>query len=209
MIAWECGDFAAKINKSGFASRIFTISVGPQEVPLAVHEADLSQSPVFEKMCNGDFEENQTQLVKLPEDDPIVMKIILHQWFEMIEVLQDLYTTAEKYDLQDLKVVVIEKLLASIDVQTQACSFLTMAQKIYAAVPDTDTRYRGFFRGLAYDLLAFAGGQDKMATDVRSCFDECIYGGGAMAIDLAEVLYTFYDSNITPAESRKRLSRVD
>ncbi|KAL8965075.1 MAG: hypothetical protein Q9183_004044, partial [Haloplaca sp. 2 TL-2023] len=110
------------------------------------------------------------------------------QWSEMVEVLPDIYITAEKYAIQDLKTVVLNKITSCIDVKKQPYNFLTLAKKVYAAIPDTDMRYRAFFRGTAYDLLHYFGSRRGLRADVRLCLDECIYGGGALAMDIANVL---------------------
>ena len=189
-------------------------------------------------MCNGKFEENQTLHINLPDDDSTVIKVVLQylytgdfsdidtteatdnamevvanttgdvQWSEIIDVLPEIYITAEKYALEDLKTVVIDKITSCIDVKTQPYSFLTMAKKVYAAMPDTDTKYRSFFRGSAYDLLALTRGRDKMRTDVRSCFDDCIYGGGALATDTADVLCVYYKNNSNSDQRTGRQSLV-
>ncbi|KAL8868095.1 MAG: hypothetical protein Q9174_005221 [Haloplaca sp. 1 TL-2023] len=238
-VAWKRAESSSKIKKSGFASRIFTITVGVEKVVFAAHEAYLSQSPVFKKMCNGKFEESQTLQINLPDDDPTVIKVVLQylyagdfsdidvtdpknnameivanttgdaQWYEMIEVLPDIYITADKYAIQDLKTVVIDKITSCIDIGAQPYSFLIMAKKVYTAIPDSDTEFRSYFRGSAYDLLVLTEGRDKMRSDVRVCFDECIYGGGTMATDIADVLCVFYKKYSNSDENSSWETLVD
>ncbi|KAL8646350.1 MAG: hypothetical protein Q9226_006898, partial [Calogaya cf. arnoldii] len=99
---------------------MFTLIVGPAGNSFTAHAAYLSQSPVFEKMCNGEFKKGQTSEIELPEDDPEVISALIQYLYsgnfvgfgslgtgqgpkDVGSQLAALYVTADKYQLQKLK----------------------------------------------------------------------------------------------------------
>ena len=74
---------AANNEYSGFESKIFTITVGaePQQRVFTAHQAYLSQSPMFERMCQANFRESQSLQISLPDDDPQVIGAIIHYMY--------------------------------------------------------------------------------------------------------------------------------
>lgn len=61
----------------GFDSPVFTIIVGPEKTRFNAHTAYLSQSPVLDRMCNGNFKESHDFHINLPFDDPPVIHAML------------------------------------------------------------------------------------------------------------------------------------
>lgn len=60
-------------------SRIITLLVGEQEVPLFIHENILCEScPFFVSACRPEWMKDNEPTVKLPEDDPELINITLY-----------------------------------------------------------------------------------------------------------------------------------
>ncbi|KAL8923442.1 MAG: hypothetical protein Q9172_003139 [Xanthocarpia lactea] len=204
--AWEYQGVTSKINGDGFDSQIFTIITGPEGKVYTAHAAYLSQSPVFEKICHGRFQESLTFEIKLPEDDPEVIRALIQYLytgnfhdFGTIKSgrgskgagsqLARLYVTAEKYQLQVLKELVLSKFGSVLDPEERPIDFLCMAESMYEITPDTDTLWRNFFK-------SFAARLEKpiwMSKPSRNVFDYYVYGGGAQAVDMVEAICTDYE----------------
>ncbi|KAL8676405.1 MAG: hypothetical protein Q9186_007069 [Xanthomendoza sp. 1 TL-2023] len=198
---------------SGFDSQIFTLIVGSEEKQFTVHASYLAQSPVFDRMCHGHFEESHTLQIRLPEDDPRVMKAVIQYLYsgsfynfgteeacgntaDAANELAEIYSVAEKYGLQDLKTLVIEKLRKITDVMDKAGEFLSVAMKIYACTPDTDGPYRTFFKET---VATMKNRYDLSEPDVE-VFNECISSGGSLAIDLVTAACDQYNIDLSYAE---------
>ncbi|KAL8689716.1 MAG: hypothetical protein Q9218_004679 [Villophora microphyllina] len=218
------------IRHSGFQSKIFTITVGKEEVEVfTAHEAHLSQSPAFERMCNAAFKEKQTLQISLPDDPPQSIAAIIQYLYtgnisnsepqtswehdednpedpnvtaekkaEYNDILAETYITAEKYDLQDLKTLLVKKIAVVTDILIHPTLFLNTARKIYARIPDCyDDVYRDFVRKQALMLP-----RPNDMEDVRKTYDECISEGGPLALDLVAALCDKY------AEAEKELRQT-
>ncbi|KAL8727674.1 MAG: hypothetical protein Q9166_005910 [cf. Caloplaca sp. 2 TL-2023] len=216
--AWEYGEVTSMIHGNGFDSQIFIfiVIVGSEEKAFTAHESFLSQSPVFEKMCHGQFQESHAFEIKLPEDDPKVMRAIIQYLytgnfldFGSMESghgpkgagsqLAALYVTAEKYQLQNLKNLVLAKLGSMIDLEVHPLDFLCIAELIYASIPDTDNLWRGFFK-------QYAGLMPKprfMSKSVRCAFDVYIHEGGTQAVDMMDAICSDYDNQIQIWEDKE------
>lgn len=113
-------------------------------------------------MCYGGFQESQTSHIDLPDDDPEAVKAIIQYLysgnftnFGIIEweaestktanELADLYIATEKYQLQDLKALVVRELEPVTDVEARPLEFLTTAEKIYGSITDPGNVYHAFF----------------------------------------------------------------
>lgn len=148
---------------SGFDSQIFTLIVGPEdeEKTFTAHASYLSQSPVFDRMCNGHFEEAHTFKIRLPEDTPKVIEALIEYLYSgncrnygtmlsgedaktATHQLAELYCVAEKNGLGDLKILVMNRLAAVTDVKNKAAEFLSVASIIYARTSESDEVYRTF-----------------------------------------------------------------
>ncbi|KAL8868094.1 MAG: hypothetical protein Q9174_005220 [Haloplaca sp. 1 TL-2023] len=82
-IAWKRSKVQVTTQGSGFKSKIFTITVGsePSQQVFMAHQAYLSQSPVFERMCQAEFREGQSLQISLPDDNPQVIGAIIHYMY--------------------------------------------------------------------------------------------------------------------------------
>lgn len=181
-------------------------------------------------MCHANFSESQTSQIALPEDDPKVIRAIIHYlyagdiwslettesctdleenadedveagsgWAAVTGVLADVYVTAEKYQLHDLKVLVIEKLRMAMDANARPINFLRTAQRIYAGILASDDVYRDFFR----EEAAALDKPNNMDEGPRRVFDECIAGGGILALDIVAALCSYYNSELSGALCRR------
>ncbi|KAL8855318.1 MAG: hypothetical protein Q9178_008032 [Gyalolechia marmorata] len=190
--AWEYQGVTSTINGDGFDSQIFSIITGPEGKVYTAHATYLSQSPVFEKICHGQFHESLTFQIKLPEDDPEVIRALIQYLytgnfhdFGTIKSgrgskgagsqLARLYVTAEKYQLQVLKELVLSKFGSVSDPEERPIDFLCMAETMYENTPDTDTTWRTFFRSFAARLPK----PNRMSKSVREVFDNFVSSGGA------------------------------
>ncbi|KAL8910404.1 MAG: hypothetical protein Q9171_004313 [Xanthocarpia ochracea] len=202
-------------NTNGFDSPIFTIITGPEEKVYTAHATYLSQSPVFEKICHGRFQESLMFEIKLPEDDPEVIRALIqylytgnfHDFGTIWSAhspkgagsqLARLYVTAEKYQLQVLKELVLSKFGSVLDPRERPLEFLYMAESMYENTPDTDTTWRDFFKSFAARLQK----PNRMSKSIRDIFDNFVYGGGAQAVDMVEAICTDYQSPL-PRLQRK------
>ncbi|KAL8689713.1 MAG: hypothetical protein Q9218_004676 [Villophora microphyllina] len=209
IIAWQRAGFKAMIPGDGFDSEIFTIVVGPDAKTYTAHAVFLSQSPVLKRMCHAGFQESQTRRISLPEDDSRVIRSMIQYLYggdffsfgtkevpteestksadsliQAAEELAAIYVTADKYQLQDLKTLLVGKLTCLIDIYQQPIEFLQMARKVYARISDYEDIFRTFFKETAAKLPM----QDEMDAELGNVFKECISDGGIMAIDLFAAL---------------------
>ncbi|KAL8946868.1 MAG: hypothetical protein Q9183_007850, partial [Haloplaca sp. 2 TL-2023] len=116
-------------------------------------------------------------------------------------LLADIYLVAEKWQLTDLKVLVVEKLLSITNIKRQPILFFNTAEKLYASIPDSDTAYRAFFRKTLSALFKVAG-PDEMNEKVRNVFDDCVSGGGNLAIDTVRALCSGYNERLSASVSK-------
>ncbi|KAL8726683.1 MAG: hypothetical protein Q9166_006551 [cf. Caloplaca sp. 2 TL-2023] len=201
-VAWTRDGATSIIDGDGFDSQIFTLIVGAEEKHFTAHASYLSQSPVFNRMCYGQFNESHSLQIRLPEDDPKIIKILIQYLYsgdfhtpEIAEAycgttvdasnqLAELFSVAEKYALEDLKTWIVKKLGDITDVEEKAGEFLSTAKNIYACTPDTDHPYRTFFKQNFKHM--------KKPPNMRDAdtliFDECISSGGSLAVDMVTVI---------------------
>lgn len=203
--------------RSGFQSQIFTILAGPQRQKFTAHASFLSQSPVLDRMCHGQFEESRTFTICLPDDRPDVIRAVIQylysrdiQKFGSVNPsgctitalfdLAELYGVAEKYQLKGLKTVIIEKLETIIDVAKRPIEFLDVTKEIYDCIPDSDEDFRSFFRDAYTELLL----PKDMPQVLRQQFDDHLAGGDIMAVDMVTALCTRYDERIAEMKDRTK-----
>ncbi|KAL8753549.1 MAG: hypothetical protein Q9184_005386 [Pyrenodesmia sp. 2 TL-2023] len=224
MGAWQRDSWTSMIRVEGYASDIFTIIAGTDEQSFRAHAAVLAQSPVFEVICYGNYKEKQEQSITLPDDDPAVIGAIIQYLYsgnflrfgttdeeeasdsnsaKVADQLADIYLAAEKYQLEDLKTLVIQKLEPVTDVEQCPTEFLTIGQKIYANVAEAENVYRAFFEASA-SLLPSPG---RMKGRLLETFNECLSQGGFLAIDLNAALNTRYDERLQ--EKQKNVWRQE
>ncbi|KAI4251706.1 MAG: hypothetical protein LQ352_004694 [Teloschistes flavicans] len=209
ILAWQRAGFKATVPGDGFDSEIFTIVVGSEAKVYTVHAAFLSQSPVLKRMCHAGFQESQTRRISLPEEDTKVVRAMIQYLYggdfcsfgtkeaspeETTEPADDLtqaadelaviYIAADKYQLPDLKTLVVGKMTSHIDIQNRPIEFLQMSRRIYLHIPDSQEIFRTFFKETAMKLPK----QGEMTQDLGNVFNECISDGGIMAIDLFAAL---------------------
>ncbi|KAL9029360.1 MAG: hypothetical protein Q9196_002386 [Gyalolechia fulgens] len=194
----------------GFDSAVFTITVGSEKHRFTAHATYLSQSPVLDRMCHGNFRESHDSLIDLPDDDPPVIKALIQYLYSgnfldfgtmesgngsagAADQLSDIYIAAEKYQMLDLKELVVEKLNAVTDVEERPAEFLTAAQKIYCNVPEErPDAYRDFFKKWATQLPK----PGSMSKPVYAAWLESLSCGGPLAIDLTIALANMYNETL-------------
>lgn len=202
---------------SGFDSQIFTLIVGPEdeEKTFTAHASYLSQSPVFDRMCNGHFEEAHTFKIRLPEDTPKVIEALIEYLYSgncrnygttlsgedtktATHQLAELYCVAEKYGLGDLKIWIVNRLAAVTDVKNKAAEFLSVASIICARTSESDEVYRTFFKDQAVKLEMPA----SMSASDRRSLNECISAGSTLAIDIVDLISSKCHASLKRVEAQ-------
>ena len=90
--------------------------MGPNNQTFNVHESVLSKPPVLARMCSDGFQESVSSAIRLPEDEAEIFGFSHAGFMEGLEglglanKLADIYIMAEKYQIDDLKDIVIEML---------------------------------------------------------------------------------------------------
>ncbi|KAL8922447.1 MAG: hypothetical protein Q9208_005169 [Pyrenodesmia sp. 3 TL-2023] len=209
MGAWVRDGWTSIIRAEGYGSDSFTILVGPEQKSFRVHAAFLAQSPVFEISCYGKFKESHEQRIELPDDDPEVASAIIQYLYsgnvldfgtadeedgsaKAADQLAELYIAAEKYQLEDLKSLVVQKLERVTDVEQSPLEFLNTAQKIYSSIAEEENVYRLFF-GASASLLPRP---TRMGKRLREAFDGCLFQGGFLSMDLTAAMSASYEERI-------------
>ncbi|KAL8647318.1 MAG: hypothetical protein Q9226_006481 [Calogaya cf. arnoldii] len=207
---------SSSITKGGFDSEIFTLVVGSGEEKktFKVHASYLSQSPVFDRMCNGQFEESHTFQICLPEDNPEAIEDLIEYFYTgnfrdygtvpsdgdtgtATDQLAEIYCVAEKYGLRDLKFLVVKKLVSLTDVKNRTTEFLSVARKIYACTPDSDDVYRNFFKGQAMKMEKPA----ILSEADRQSLNECVSAGSTLALDIVGFVASNHDATVERLEA--------
>lgn len=165
-------------------------------------------------MCHGQFQESQTFEIRLPEDEPQAIRALILYLYTgrfldygtresgngsagAAAQLAELYATADKYQLQDLKGLVTKNLKAVVDVEERPMDFLSMMRAMYARIPDSDNDCRKYFKNNAAQLPK----PNLMSKPMRELFDECIFDGGSLATDLVCALCSDYHSQLRSLRS--------
>ncbi|KAL8965969.1 MAG: hypothetical protein Q9183_003593, partial [Haloplaca sp. 2 TL-2023] len=205
-----------------FDSEIFVLVVGTQKKRFRAHSAYLGQSPVFDAMCRHSFTESKTHQIDLPEDDPHVFSLILKYLYagnfagydgllddDSLDIdrdtralqLADVFLLAEKYQLSDLKELLVSKLATFADVHENIPAFLETARKVYSGIPETETVYRHFFQMAVTGMLPVC----KMDGPAREAFNKTVSDGGILATDLVAGMCSVY--NFELRESQESLGK--
>ncbi|MCJ1429969.1 hypothetical protein MMC29_007884, partial [Sticta canariensis] len=195
----------AKIGFDGsgtcLVSDMYKIFVGPEKKLFQAHEAVLSRSPVFERMCSGTFKESVEKQIDLPDDDAIAFGCVLEFMYLGVfhgdekpdrvtkaALLADVYILADKYQLEDLKDLLICPLGAILETASEdECleCFFDAARKIYENNPDSDFLFPRFFKQTVTHMLNHSDQVPHLETHIR----RCIYEGGKLAQDTFDAYY--------------------
>lgn len=149
-----------------------------------MHSSVLRTSPVFARMCEGDFKEAHERRISLPEDssqdfDAIVEYLYTGNFLTTgnphpphgqqkgretcaLE-LASVYVTAEKYQMDALKALVIEKFKHC----TKGCTpaeVLAIADTIYPSIPHTDQIFPSYIRALVIECMELRSEQQPGST---------------------------------------------
>ncbi|KAL8769428.1 MAG: hypothetical protein Q9209_004656 [Squamulea sp. 1 TL-2023] len=200
------------MSSSGFDSQISTLIVGlgEEEKSFTGHASYLSQSPVFDFMCNDQILERHTLQIRLPEDSPEVIEAFIHYHYtgnfsdygtvagcgnpeSAVYQLAEIYCVAEKYGLEDLKTLIVEKSSTVINIDERVSVFLEVARQIYERTPDSNVTYCKFFKDKLYEMQR----PSQMSELDRQTFDDCISGGGYLAIDIVVSLCCNYEGDLS------------
>ncbi|KAI9707788.1 MAG: hypothetical protein M1836_000750 [Candelina mexicana] len=154
---------------SRFQSDMFTLCVGPDARLFKVHEAVLFQSPVFAVFCSAEFKEKHDRCINLPDDDPEIFGYLIHYLYAQdyynlprtrdpsvqAKELGTMYLLGEKYQLDRLKRITVNKLKHAMKAKKDAMIMFEMAQRIYDNVPDSDEDFRKYFLSILPECLTY------------------------------------------------------
>ncbi|KAL8754671.1 MAG: hypothetical protein Q9184_005039 [Pyrenodesmia sp. 2 TL-2023] len=166
-----------------FTGPTFTILAGPSQKEFSVHSSVLGTSPVFARICEGEFKEAHERRISLPEDssqdfDAIVEYLYTGNFLTVgnphpldgqqkdretcaLE-LASVYVTAEKYQMDALKALVVEKFKRC----TKGCApaeVLAIADTIYPSIPHTDQIFPSFIRALVIECMELRSEHQQQA----------------------------------------------
>lgn len=141
-----------------------------EKVEMRAHSAVLSKSPVLARICTDPFVEAATRCIKLPEDDPTAVKLLLRYLYSDdypplredctdtamggLDILQKerlgktcgkMYILGDKYLLPQLKQITLEK-LAIISKHLVLDMVLPILMDVYQNIPSTEVTFRTFVR---------------------------------------------------------------
>ena len=157
-------------------------------------------------MCHGQFEESRTFTIRLPDDKPDVIKAVMQYLYsgdfrdpssaepygKTAYELAEIYCSAEKYQLQGLRALIIMKLGGVIDVIKRPIEFMSTAKVVYDCIPDSDMDFRAFFKNSATKSLL----PTVTSKEIRQEFDAHLADGGTMAVDMVAAIFSDYDLQI-------------
>ena len=202
---------------------MFQLTVGPERKLFYSHEAVLSQSPVFERMCNGSFKEGVEQQIELPDDDANIFGCMLEYMYRGVfhdfetptpdvraAMLADLYILAEKYQLKGLKKLLITPLATIFDGDSNdeciGC-FFDAARTIYENTPDSEVLFPKCFKKKVMQMLGYRNQLPCMEAQVKLC----ISAGDKLARDTFDACCTHtsttHDTDNRLAEERAALDK--
>ncbi|KAL9583195.1 MAG: hypothetical protein Q9212_002845 [Teloschistes hypoglaucus] len=233
-IAWERGSIKSTIRGAGFDSQIFTITVGPEGKALTAHAAYLSQSPVFERMCNSPFRESGTSTINLPEDEVKVIQAIIQYLYA-----GDFWGFGSAATLKategigkdvTVRASSCEKLAAAEDLATmyitadkyQIQDLNSLAITKLAAVIKCKERPVEFlkialriydsvpdsdqaYRSFFKSSFGTTSNIEPKSKELRSLIKDCIYGGGMLALDIVEIR----EAELKAEKKKKKKSKMD
>ncbi|KAL8640338.1 MAG: hypothetical protein Q9228_002723 [Teloschistes exilis] len=149
-------------------------------------------------MCNGRYKEAYEKRIILPEDDPNEFDLIvphlqgepfpyLHYYdeargcnVETAAKLAQLYITANKYDLQDLKVAVRNKFPPTSEDLDLLEEWVGIAEKIYDVIPRSDDIFPERFRWWIF--MYYESHFHEL--ECLQLLNKWIEKGGRMAVDI-------------------------
>ncbi|KAL8686408.1 MAG: hypothetical protein Q9218_007128, partial [Villophora microphyllina] len=197
---------AAAVAAAKQPTKLFLIIAGPKEREFVVSETLLKNSPVFARMCEGDFKEAQEQQIFLPEDDPehidYMFKYLRTGYLSVPGRLNRrtkegrldvawwkarLYLVADKYELPDLQKAIAkdyerEWWELAID------DWLTLAEDMYATIPTDDVFLRPAIRSIVGHYSSIYFYESRAFPDFLDVFDKWIEKGGPLATGLSRTL---------------------
>lgn len=195
-------------------SKIYTLVVGSEKKVFLSHEVVLSQSPVFERMCNGSFKENVEKQIELPDDDENIFECMLEYMYRGVfhgvetptqsvraAMMADLYIMAEKYQLSGLKELLIPPLASILDdTSNSECieGFFHAACKIYENTPDSEVLFPDSYKKRVAQIL----GDRNQNPYIESHIKRCIFDGGKLAQDTFDASLSSKDEIIDKICSR-------
>lgn len=107
--------------------------------------------------CKSGFKESDIKHIDLPEDNVDVVGRLLEYLYtgdygsssiatnDFANELASMYIIAEKYQVEQLKTLIIKKLQTVDWLSTPPATFFLVSQRIYAGTPDSDVPFREFF----------------------------------------------------------------
>ena len=162
------------------------------------HETVLSKSPVFASMSRGSFEESQTRVFKLSDDDPEIFSLLIgclyyqHEKLpdlidlrkafpkreaEIYQVIAELYVLADKYQIIGIQKSIVHTNMVG-ELHDDVSRFFRAAETIYHNTSSSDCPFRLYFRDNAPNALR------ERNQDVLKHIENLIHRGDDLAVDI-------------------------
>lgn len=156
-------------------------------------------------MCQSPFKESIEHQIYLPDDNADTVNYLLAYLYSgvyknkgtaalEIGVLADIYITAEKYALSNLKLQIFKGLLA---LTINCDTFFPAARKIYEYTPESDMKFRRYFRSKVQEWIQQ---KDPAPPRLVAALKLCVDQGGACAEDVTEICLKLHSAHITKFE---------
>jgi hypothetical protein len=185
-----------------FGPGIYTLKVGSAQHVFMVHKDVLRLSPVLACMTTDSFSEGVTKEIVLPEDDADSFgRILEHLYgnndaafdvglldFDGAAKFADMYMLAEKYQLQDFKVRVIENLKLLDVLREDRMAFFEIASKICQNTSGSDEVFMSYFVKQAAIHLK------SLTIEEADDLSDMIWFGGSFARKIFQI-YVILTSN--------------
>jgi len=147
------------ITGSRYGQDMYTIIVGPGHHKFVAHRSILEKSPVLGCMCSGRFIESERKTIILPEDNADTFGRLLEHLYgcndaafdiklegeEAGEKLADLYVFGEKYELPDLRSLVVQNLKKQDFLKKDCVAFFRISFRVLQDVRESDEEFKPFF----------------------------------------------------------------
>ncbi len=156
--------------------------MGPTSRVFEVHKAVLCQSPVLAGFCSANSKESHRQTYSLPDHNADTFGRLLEYLYshdydpekktnakDVALELADMYIMAERYQLNLLKAIVIDRFRETktrsrerritslwkgpLTISESPIALIAASRRIYNNVPESDTEFRAYFKSTASHCL--------------------------------------------------------
>ncbi|KAL8707935.1 MAG: hypothetical protein Q9225_007682 [Loekoesia sp. 1 TL-2023] len=174
-------------------------------------------------MCEGRFKEGHERRILLPEENPTDLGAIVEYLYmdnflsvgnpetdlghqTCAEELASLYIAAEKYGMETLKVLIVEKLKSCDSLRTLSES-LSTADFIYSSTPCTDKIYPTYICSLINEVMNLKLGWPDPEKMIE--VEQWVERGGRLAVDINRACNTYWIKKLAERAHAFKQIRLD